>query len=276
MKRFFGFIIFLSSIFLVLFSIFQLPSSILHAQDFTYTKAYQDYLYNFNLYRQSYLEYQAAKSEFQTYQTLTSQTKAIEVTKKMLSNRAATLKTFLTAVRMRIKEDSDVPEFQKNLQFVKLDSEISGLDQNILEISPVSTIADVNNVSQKFEKKYPEIVFITYQAKTNIYSGRINSLIVEIKSEISSLEDTIKILRESGKDVSTLERWLIQARGKESLAEEKLGSAEKIMSTMLDQENLNGMRSIYTKSQQAYQDANQYLKETVTNLKEIINGVKNV
>lgn len=276
MKRFICFSFFLSSIFIVLSSFFHIPSSILHAQDFNYARAYQDYLYSFSQYRSAYLNYQSAKSEYQTYQTLTAQTKAIDMTKTMLTARTETLRTFLTAVRMKLNDDQNVSVYQKNLLFTKLDEEISLLIQNKTEIAPVSTIDDMLNVSQKFEKNYPVAVYLTYQTKGTLWAGRINASINEVKSEITNLENNIKQMRETGKDVSTLERWLIQAKGKEQLAEEKYNSGDKIISTMTIQNSPEEMLKILNNSQQIFEDSNQYLKETITNLKEIINGVKNV
>ncbi|PIU03615.1 hypothetical protein COT44_02360 [Candidatus Shapirobacteria bacterium CG08_land_8_20_14_0_20_39_18] len=268
MKRF----LFIIPLALLLFHSFTL----IKAQDFTYARAYQDYLYNFGQYRSAYLNYQSAKSEYQTYNTLTAQTKAIDQTKTMLTARTDTLRTFLTAARMKLNEDQSVTDYQKNLLYPQIDGEIASLQQNKSDISPVSTIDDLMNVSQKFEKNYPTAVYLTYQTKGALWSGRISIEINEVKSEITSLENYINQLKESGKDVSTLERWLIEAKGKESLAEEKYNLGQQTVSTMLTQSTPDEMLKILNNSQQIFVDANQYLKETITDLKEIINRVKNV
>lgn len=252
---------------------FFLLSSQVAAQDFTYAKAYQDYLYNFDIYRTSHLEYATAKSEYQTYGTLTSQTKALEKTKKMLIARDETLRTFLTAVRMKLKEETSIIDYQQNLAYIKLDDQISFLKTHELVIPSASTIDDLNNNSVEFEFKYSESIFYTSQAKGVIFLGRVNVLNEEVNKEIVQIEEKINQMKESGKEVSDLERWLIQAKQKQSRSKEKYNLAINSLSQMNISRNTAESFSLFIRN---LEEANQYSKETITNLKEIIKEIKRV
>lgn len=234
-----------------------------NAQDFTYAKAYQDYLYNFGQYRNFHLEYITAKSEYQTYGTLSSQTKALENTKKMLIARAETFRTYLTAVRMKLKEETSVINYQQNLAYIKLDEQIAFINTHELAIPSASTIDDLIKNSGEFEKKYPEAILYTSQAKKVIFLSRVNVLYEEVNSEIVRIEEKINQMKESGKDVSDLERWLIQAKQKQARSKEKYNLAQ----------NVEGNSVLLTTH---LENANQYLKETITDLKEIIKEIKRV
>lgn len=262
MKRFLGVSLFLSSILFIQLSIFHYPLSILNAQDFTYAKAYSDYLYNFGLYRTAHLDYVTAKSEYQTYGTLTSQTKALENTKKMLIARAETFRTYLTAIRMKLKEETSVINYQQNLAYIKLDEQIAFINTHELAIPSASTIDDLIASSGEFETKYPEAILYTSQTKKVIFLSRVNVLYEEVNSEIIRIEEKINQMKESGKDVSDLERWLIQAKQKQSRSKEKYNLAQNVEDSALLTTYL--------------ENANQYLKETITDLKEIIKEIKRV
>src|SRR4030042_6530513 len=78
--------------------LFLVPSPAIKAQDnqeFNFDRAYQDYLFTYNQYRQAHNEYVTAREQYLNYKTLTSKTLALEQTLKMLQERDNTIRTYL-------------------------------------------------------------------------------------------------------------------------------------------------------------------------------------
>ena len=166
-----------------------------NAQEFNATKALSDYLYNYNLYRTAYLEYIASKKEFITYQTLTSETKALESTRKVLNQRALTVKTYLTAVRMKLKETTSILNYDQNLLYIKIDDEVTWIPQHQLEYASAGTINDLVTTSGIFEERYPGMEALAIKALGQIVFQEETKLREETNALIKKTE-TKSIARE--------------------------------------------------------------------------------
>src|SRR3972149_4862635 len=68
-------------------------------------QAYQDYLFQFDIYRQKYSEFTVSKNEYLKSKTLTSQTTALEKTIAMLSFRDLLLRAYLLLLNEKLNED---------------------------------------------------------------------------------------------------------------------------------------------------------------------------
>lgn len=243
-----------------------------HAQSFDYERAYNDYVYNYNLYRSAHLDYVAAKSEYHTYGTLTAKTKAIQATRKLLHQRAEALKTYLTALRMKLHEETGITSYKQNLYFIKLDDEVAWLTQHQSNLTTPSTIEDLLDESKKLEGRYPQIQVISYQTLETILEGRENSLRDETNQLIEATDQKIEEIRSSGEDTTTLERWSIEAQQKVNLSEEKQSQATYTLGSI--DSRYSEIANRYNKARQLLEESNQYLKEAVTFLKEIIREIK--
>ena len=215
--------------FLLTFLLLLLPFTV-NAQDFDFNRAFQDYLYNYNLYRSSHLEYVSAKSEYLTYKTLTAQTKALEATKKMLLARAETLKTYLTALRLKLKETTGILNYQQNMYYLKLDNEVTWIGTHKNSLPSAGTLEDLVKISQEAEKRYPTMEILAYQTLGTVMTGKEITLRDKINEQISKTEGKINQIKETGEDTTTLERWLIQAKEKIKRSEEKEKEAQNLLS----------------------------------------------
>jgi len=243
-----------------------------HAQTFDYNRAYQDYLYSFNLYRTSHTNYVTAKSEYLAYKTLTSETRAIEATRETLKTRSEALRTYLTALRMKLAETTGILDYQQNLQYLKLDNETAWLDSHQDSLSSPGSLGDLTKQSSQLEKRYPNTELLAYQTLGTILSGKENSLREKVSAQIDAAGEQLTKMKEEGENVDTFERWVLEARKKVTLSEEKQTEAEKIISSIKDSDNEK--RKKFNQAQFTYEEANQYLKEAVSFLSEIIRGIK--
>jgi hypothetical protein len=244
------------------------------AQDFDYNRAFNDYIYNYNLYRSTHLEYVTKKSGYQTYGTLTSQTEALEATRKMLLQRDKAFETYLTAIRMKLKEETGVESYKQNLYFLKLDDEVAWLKNHQSLLSSPSTIEDLIKESSRLETRFPDVQIINYQALGVILEGKEIGLREEIKQLIYLTEKKIVEIRDSGEETQVLERWLLEAKQKVVLSEQKQAEATTLLSGIKPRDT--DKLTKYDQARRLFEESNQYLKEAISFLKEIIREVKRV
>lgn len=260
----------------ILFFVFIFTLPLFHSpaltQEFVFNRAFNDYVYNYNLYRSTHLGYITAKSEYQSYNTLTSKTKALEATRKMLLQRAKAFETYLTSLRMKLKEETGVSTYKQSLYFLKLDDEVTWLKQHQSFLTTPSTIEDLIKESRKLENRYPSTSVINYQALGVVLEGKEIYLREEVEELIDLVEKKINEIKASGEDTQIMERWLIEAKQKIVLSQQKQAEAETILSSMEPKDT--GKAKDYDQARHLLTESNQYLKEAVSFLKEIIREVK--
>lgn len=254
----------------LVFSFFSFSVSL--AQNFTFDQAYKDYVYNYNLYRDSHLKYISSRGEYLSYKTLNAETKALEATREMLQKRAEALRTYLIALRLKLVETTGITNYQQNLIFVKLDSELGWLTAHKDSLSSPGSLADLVKVSGELEQKYPSLEVLIYQALGTILAGKENSLRERISQQTKKTEEKLVQIKKEGENVDKLERWLLETRRKITISEEKQGSAEAMIKKI--KENDSDKRRLFNEAQFAFEEANQYLKEAVSFLNEINQEIK--
>lgn len=252
--------------------IFLLFASPVFSEDFNSSKAYQDYLYNYNLYRSSHDNYLSAKNEHLSYKTLNSQTKALEATREMLKNRDEALRTYLTALRMRLKETTGIINYQQNLEYLKLDLETNWLTLHKDSLSAPTSLEDLFKTSADFEKRYPDTEVLAYQSLGTILSGKQDNIRNQISDQIKKIEDKITEIKNTGESVDKLQQWLGEAKKKVVASQTKQTEAENILKALDADEN--NKKGEFNNAQAAIGESNQNLKEAASFLTEIIVEIK--
>lgn len=242
------------------------------AQDFDFNKALSDYLYNYNLYREDYLKFVSSRSEYLNYKTLTSENKAFEATKSMLEKRSEALKTYLTALRMRLKDETTIINYQQNLAYIKLDDEINFLSNHKSEYASAGSIEDLLKTSKTWEDRYPLQEKLAYQTLGQIDSGIEAKFKNNLEKIISSLETKIEEIKSSGEDTSVEERWILKAKEKIKRGEGKDREAYALLAAIQDKDN--DKLEEWNKIQKVYEEEHLYYKEALSHLKEIIREIK--
>jgi hypothetical protein len=254
---------------------FLLPFSVL-AQDFNFNRAFSDYLYNFDLYRQAYQEYVSAKESFLQYKTLTSKTNAFQKTLKMTQARDETIRTYLIALKMKLGETWGISPAEKSVFNLRLDNEVNWYLTHKEELSSAGSLEDLVELANKAEERYQqETEILIYQTLHKILVGKENSLAEKVNNQIAALKEKLKEIKENGdKNVSLAERWLLETENRLLRFEEKMLASRGNMERMEKGFWGGGRGQIYKEAQWNLQEAHQYLKEANRYLKEIIREVK--
>jgi len=260
--------------FLVIPLLFIFPSFIF-ADNFDFQRAFSDYFYNFNLYRQTHQEYISAKESYLRYKTLTSKNTALEKTLKMTQARDETARTYLIALKMKTEETPGISSYEKNILTFKLDNEIDWYSKHKEELSSAATLEDLVDLAKKAGERYQsQTEILIYQALYKILVGKEIALKEKISFQIEAIKEKLKEIKENGnKDTSLPERWLLEVENRLIRFEEKISASQNNMARM-EGGIYSDKTQIYRESQLSLEEAHQYLKEASRYLKEIIREVK--
>lgn len=243
------------------------------AQNLDFNRAFEDYLFTYNLYRDTHTAYVTAKATYLTYQTLAAKTEALEKTRTMLKARADVVRTYLTALRQKMEEEAGVSQADRNLYQSQIDAEVVYLLDHQTKLEAPATLEDLVKVGREFETRYPETEILLYRSLAMIVFGKENRLKEKVNQQIAALEDfAIQVRRGGSKDTTTVERWLLEAKNRVDLSTAKQAEAVKIIEAIKEREQDKNRR--FTQATFLLEEGNQYLKEAVRFLKEIILEIK--
>src|SRR3972149_6420904 len=142
----------------------------------TSSQAYQDYLYQFEVYRQKYSDFQVAKNEYEKFKSLASQTAALEKTKIMLSQRDQLLRAYLFLLNERLNEDQglNVPEKQQYQTLIK--NEVTFLDGHSALVPSIGYLPEAVKVSEELQSHYNVLSRSMRQTIVAISLGQLSVL----------------------------------------------------------------------------------------------------
>lgn len=268
--------------FLLLFLLFSpfYPFSLVFAQEatpsetkFDFNKAYQDYIYNYDLYLKAHKEYLVAKNQYETYQTLTSQTIALEQTLAMLRARDEVLATFLMAVRIKLADETNVASSKLNLLYLELDEEAQWFREHKETLTSAGSIPDLVELGNRAKPHQQKTDRLTYESLLEIFLYKEDFLHEKLQAQIDQVEEKIVEIRSRGdKDPSTIERWLLEAKNRKVRSDEKLKEARGI--NFSDRVSSGQNRARFNHGVSVIEQSHQYLKETNVALLEIIKEIK--
>lgn len=248
--------------------------SFARAEEFDYQRALRDYEYNYSLYNQAHDDYVLSRARFLQYKTLVAEEEAKKATYKMLSARDEVIKTLLTAIRMRIKENQGLADSEKESLFKKIDPEIVFYEDHQTRLSSAGSLSDFVKDSEEAKDRFNSATeLVIYSSLVNISVGKTSYQRSRIAKVISDLKTKISEIKAVGdKDVSFLDRFfidlenkLLRSQDKETQAKEIIASAEKSLKDRIDD---------YNEAIGSTQGSYLYLKETVSYLKEVVRLIK--
>ncbi len=246
----------------------------IRAEEFDYQKAYQDYQYNLSLYNKLNDEYRLSRARYIQYKTLLSEEEAKQATLAMLQARDETIKTYLTALRMRIMENKGLSDGERESLFRRIDPEVSYFEEHKEKLASVGSLKDFVKDSDEAKDRFSnstEIVF--YTALTNISIGNTAHERKQIEKVILDLRSKITEIKLAGdKDVSVFDRFFVKLDNKLQRSREKETNAKDIIAA--SEKSYKNKINYYNDAMGAVQESYLYLKESVSYLKEIIRLIK--
>jgi len=117
-------------------------------------RSYQDYLYQYDQYRQNLTDFQTAKNTYLQFQSLAAQTDAYNKTKLFLTQRDNLFKAYLLLLSDKLDENPGVSPNDKGTYQQLLASESAFLTTNAQQIPGAISLNDVTSLSPPFENQY--------------------------------------------------------------------------------------------------------------------------
>jgi len=257
---------FLPIVFLFLFIPLALASS---------QQAYQDYLFQFDIYRQKYSEFAVAKNEYQKFGTLTSQTTALQKTIAMLAQRDLLLRAYLLLLNEKLVEDRGLLPTERQTYQTLLTNEIGFLESHSRLVESIGSLEDAVETSDDLQSHYNVLQASMRQTiggislgNLAVYARSFDTALADARSLVDSSRGTF-----SPQKQATIDRWLLQIVNIRSLYQQKQEQIARLNSqfkgSSLDQQNtnLNNVKKNVAEGRQYLIEATGYLGELVNALR---------
>jgi hypothetical protein len=242
---------------------------------FDFPKAYQDFLFTYDNYTNAETSYQLARAVYLQSKTLAAKSKAQEETYKFLQARDEVIKTYLTMLRQRVAESVGISQDVKTVLFSKIDIEVGWYGVHKDKISSAATLEDLTRDSDEAKDRYRDITqSVVYQILTDISVGKEYFLRQKQRSIIDDLNKKLIDIRTSG-DFQTdqMERDLLEVENRQARSIAKEDEVKKML-TDLEKATV-GSENIYNQIVFRMGESLQYLKESNTYLRQIVQKIKN-
>src|SRR3989304_259492 len=139
----------------------------------TYERAYQDYTYNYDIYRRANSEYESFRLQYIQYKTLTAQENAREATVRMLQARDETVKTYLTALRTRLSEAGGILDDKRGSLNSQIDASVLWFSDHKDKIPSAGSLDDLVKDSDEAAEYFLEKEYMLYDSLVTISIGKI-------------------------------------------------------------------------------------------------------
>ncbi len=257
-----------------IFLLFPLRTSMAQ-EEFTYDKAYQDYVYMTDLYQKAHADYLLAKAQYAQAKTLSSQSKAQQATVNMLAARDDVVITYLRALRMRLTEETSVEEQAKNSLYGRIDADIAWFEDHKNTIPSAGTLEDLAKDSQEAADKFMFTQRLAYETLSLIPYSQVKTAREAMTDILGDVKNKTQKIREKGDhDVALAERWIIEIENKLTRALNKEVEAQNLFFQIQAQSSQATGSTQYASTLTRLQEVNQYLREASSYLSEIVKLIK--
>jgi len=235
-----------------------------------YNQSYSDYQFLYSQYRKSFQDFTVAKATYLTYKTLTTQNDTLEKMRQVLSDRADIISGYINLISEKTKIGEGIPVSQVNTFQKVADLENSWLASHKRQIAAAETIDDLDTISADFDTRYPIILDETQKAVSIILVSKNDYVYAKMPDLFTRTETHINRLPTVGEDAITPLRSLAVAQSKAQLWEDKRAEAMALLTP-----KTNGNNNVFNlyKAQELLIQGLQYLKESTSFLKEIVDSL---
>lgn len=241
-----------------------------------YEQAYQDYLFQFDSYRQKYSDFQVAKNEYQKFKTLTSQATALEKTKIMMTQRDQFLRSYLLVLNEKIHDaNSGLTAITSNQYQRILGSEIGFLESHALTIFSIGSLEDAQDVSKELESHYKVLQVSIRQILIGLSLGQLaimakfyDALVVDAQNLVTQFSFTFTPQKQE-----TINRWVLQIVNKRNFYQQKVDAIQQ-QNVHLNPGDYQDLDNQYNAMIRGMGEARQYLIEGISHLEEFRDSLK--
>lgn len=225
---------------------------------------YQGHLQTYQAYRDANNFYLIKRNQYLQFKTLNSQTEALAATKDFLEKRDLVLLSYISLLRTK-NADSTFSTL--------LDEEYAFLNSHKDQVGAIGSLDDAVRHSDKAKERHIPFQGTSRKITATFILAKITTLKSTLDSLILEGENLAQTLRTQGKDPSTVERWMIEAKNKNLQTDRKIIEIQQLIAN-LKARDANQILGDYNKIQVALFEANQYIREAANFLNEYKESIK--
>lgn len=238
-------------------------------------QAYQDYLYQFDLYRQYFTDFQVARNEYQKFKSLQSQTAALDKTKIMMAQRDQLLRAYLLLLNEKLNETTAMASSDRQLYQTLIKNEVTFLTNHAQLVPSIGSLDDAATINNQLQSHYLVLQKSMRQTIIGISVGILTGLKQEF-DRVTGLSQTLINTNRGAftpEKQATIDRWLLQITNKKSLYQQKVDTINTANSSW-ETNNLEEMNRKFVTLQQQVGTAWQELLEGSSFLTELVNTMR--
>jgi hypothetical protein len=242
----------------------------------TSLQAYQDYLYQFDLYRQKYSDFQVAKNAYEKFKTLESQSTALSATKFMLSQRDLLLHAYLVFLFERVVEQPGITPINKQLYQSLLTNELAFLEEQTNLVSSINSIDDAVTTSEQLESHYQILQGTIREIIAGISLGQLSVISQNFDRQVTVAQSIFTqnagLLSTDKK--STINSWILQITNKRSLYQQKIDEINAAVANLANSNDASDLDQKFSEIIVKIGEAKQYLSDSIANLGEVATAMQ--
>lgn len=232
-------------------------------------QAYQDYQYQFDLYRSRLSDYQIAIDQYNQFKSLAAQQDALDKVKLFIAQRDMVGKTYFLFLNEKLNENPGLTSADKAVYRAILTNQIAFLDQNAVQSPSIASLDDAKQISGKFETNYETMQSAYRQIISSIQLGYLNYFAARFESSAVHAQALINASRKNitPEKQTVLDRWLLALSNKRSLYQQKANAIRTLVAKITG--DVQQQDRLFNQVQNNIYAARQDIVEAVSYLKEI-------
>jgi hypothetical protein len=259
---------------IIIFSLFILLSSSTHVFADS-DQSYKDYLYQADVYRTKYNQFAVAKNEYDKFNTLTSQSTALEKAKSMMVERDIMLKSYLQLLTDKLNENNGISDSDRQLYQEIINNENAFLDKHRQLSDAIASISDASTVSNNLTSHYivlstsiEQIIVELQIGNLTVNSRKFDQTLAQIDNFIQNNRMILAVPKQT-----IIDRWMVSIKNKRNLYQQKIDqiSQDNYALKVTTQDELNKKSLDFTRG---IGETRTYLLEGTSYINELMNVIK--
>ena len=220
-----------------------------------------DYLYQYDLYQQSYLKYTEKKQVYTKYGTITTQKDKFDASVDAINARNRALRSYLIALRVYLDDYKSANPTETEKAQIELSKWEAWFDEQITVVSAIGNQDDLTKWVATFKTNYITVQQAIATALVRQEANIRQTTLDQLQATANDIKANPDIKPES-------QEWISTLAVKSDLVSTSINDALKFTTKT---QNQNKFSDFYPDSKIALGKANDYLKEITTDLKLIVN-----
>jgi hypothetical protein len=239
-------------------------------------QAYTDYNFQFDQYRQKFADFRIAYTQYQQFNSLTSQQDALDKAKAVIAQRDIVARTYLLFLNERLNENPGLLKSETQVYRAIITNEIGFLDNHSTQVPSLNTLEDTAKSSDAFVKNYETLQSAYHQTIVALEMGYLNYFATQFDAVANQAIALITANKSTLPPVkqATLDRWLLSLSNKRSLYQQKITAIRTASFALSGDQQEQDQK--FLKIQSDLGVARQYLVDAVNNVKEVEKELQNI